>query len=90
MVAEFEERQRTILNKLDDDHRAIHANGDALAVRVMMDLVTDEHTLLAVLLLICTLILPHEPRHDLQRCRRQRETGREETTLRFPLNFAPT
>jgi hypothetical protein len=42
----------TILNKLDDDHRAIHANGDALAVRVMMDLVTDEHTLLAVLLLI--------------------------------------
>ena len=42
----------TILTTLDDDHRAIHANGDALAVRVMMDLVTDEHTLLAVLLLI--------------------------------------
>jgi hypothetical protein len=40
------------------DHRAIHANGDALAEFVIMDLVTDEHTLLAVLLLICTLILP--------------------------------
>jgi hypothetical protein len=56
----------TILKKLDDDHPAIDANGDALAENVMMDLVTDEHTLLAVLLHICTLILPHEPRHDLR------------------------
>ena len=52
------------LQELDDDHRDIHANGDALAENVIMDLVTDEHTLLAVLLLICTLILPHEPRHE--------------------------
>jgi hypothetical protein len=49
----------TILKKLDDDHPAIDANGDALAENVMMDLVTDEHTLIAVLLLICPLILPH-------------------------------
>ena len=84
----------TILEKLDDDHRAIHANGDALAENVIMDLVTDEHTQLAVLLLICTLILRHEPRHDLRSCDvLTSERGRLSKTRFVETccgNFAPT
>ena len=80
----------TILEKLDDDHRAIHAHGDALAANVMIDLVTDEHALLAMLLLICTLILPHTSRDMICDRMPTSERGRHAVKGTETLKLVPT